>query len=527
MICNEQYNYDNSLSSYRCKVNGNDGGKADYWLPYTTDFYILRWVLDNPAILNNEKPVFEFYHTSKNHDNIYWYAATSNNDVNGDGSINHLRHSNSWMYEGLYTGTTGSGTDLVYRFWYTDVVVTDEDYNDLIVTNKDSYYAFEDVYIDSSTSDISYLNSIHAYYYYRDNWVEYTGQGYPDQKEFLTYSFSTVLQPSFGYPNASADNWNITLERGGSVVAYKTFNVTNLTEDADNFIITTYPNPSKPAELVTVHYVFNHEEHSTGRIVLSSSPYSYDTTSFLEVYNIDYTGEDNLTFLGTLFFESEGIYYLHMMINTTSTTWYNLYTKKHICKAQEYNNLLDVELNNYGVGDSAIIDYQHNHLGSLNIFIIVNDLQLSKDISLSSTGVATYLCQEEGQYIAQLILRGTGTEYQVLAFDNFTVSGGEIGEDSIPDLVDQIFSEEQQVIIGIFMVIFITFLPFMVTLKLKQQHVTIDIPNILYGISFGCGVVITYVTGFLPFEIMFFLIFILVSMIALLWLYGKRKGGGE
>ena len=81
-----------------------------------------------------------------------------------------------------------------------------------------------------------------------------------------------------------------------------------------------------------------------------------------------------------------------------------------------------------------------------------------------------------------------------------------------------------RIITGLIICIAFTFLPFAVSLKFKQQHITINIPNILYVITFLTGVVICYIIGFFGIDILFFLCFIIISIIASYYWFGKSKG---
>ena len=84
-----------------------------------------------------------------------------------------------------------------------------------------------------------------------------------------------------------------------------------------------------------------------------------------------------------------------------------------------------------------------------------------------------------------------------------------------------------RLLVGLMVLSGITLSPFLASLKLKQKHVTINIPNILYGAMFGVGTVVNYALGFLGVIELFFLLALLITIVALVFYTGKTKETGD
>lgn len=98
------------------------------------------------------------------------------------------------------------------------------------------------------------------------------------------------------------------------------------------------------------------------------------------------------------------------------------------------------------------------------------------------------------------------------------------GDSELGNLVQNAFPDPTvRTIIGLVICLVITLLPYLVALKIKERHVTINIPTILYGVCFGIGVAVNYILGFFGFEVMFFITFIVISIMAFMYLYGKKS----
>ena len=102
------------------------------------------------------------------------------------------------------------------------------------------------------------------------------------------------------------------------------------------------------------------------------------------------------------------------------------------------------------------------------------------------------------------------------------------GDSDLGNLVQNAFPDPvMRTIIGLGICLVITFMPYLASLRLKQSHVTINIPTVLYGICFGSSIVVCTILGFFGYEILFFLAFIILAIIALMWLYGKKSVSGS
>jgi len=101
---------------------------------------------------------------------------------------------------------------------------------------------------------------------------------------------------------------------------------------------------------------------------------------------------------------------------------------------------------------------------------------------------------------------------------------GDIGDTDLRTMVKNAFPDAtQRATIGLGICLLITLLPFLISLKLKQSHVTIQIPSVLYGVCFGAGTGVSYLFGFFEFEVMFFLCFIMIAILGFAWFMAKRS----
>ena len=101
----------------------------------------------------------------------------------------------------------------------------------------------------------------------------------------------------------------------------------------------------------------------------------------------------------------------------------------------------------------------------------------------------------------------------------YTPETGELG-----NLIQNAFPDPtMRGIIGLAICLVITFMPFLTSLKMKQKHITINVPTILYAICFEVGVIVSFVTGFFGVEILFFLTVMLVGVVVSMYLFGKKS----
>lgn len=99
---------------------------------------------------------------------------------------------------------------------------------------------------------------------------------------------------------------------------------------------------------------------------------------------------------------------------------------------------------------------------------------------------------------------------------------------NLPYLIDQAFDSTTQVILGLFITLMVTLVPFLAILKLKKDsNVNVNIPNILYGVCFCVSTVICFILGLFPFEIMFFLCFMVIAIFGMLWLSKRPSAPSE
>lgn len=526
VVCDDLYTYDSNLGNYVLKINNQNSETPDYWIPLSDDFYMLRWVLNTPVTISNLKPFFELYHPVKDPDaNVYWYMGLEDTDTDNDGDIQLFQHDNAWMFgDGSYGGTTSLAYEPIYRFWYTGGTTVPPQYTDSIITDKDTYDVYENIHIGATVSDITYVNSVNITYWNGASWVDFTSQDYP--RQFSTYDFYGIFQAETASDNSGNPNYNISLLRNGVVQDNKLITVNQVTGDQAKYAIITTPNPSDTNENVKIRYLFNRSDITYARIYKTNSENFYKESGHLDYWAINTT--TSLTYLGTTTFTDTGKYYFHFAVYVNEQ-WVKVGdTHPHIVIGANVENWISVENDNYDLPSYANIYYQHSYIGSPFIYIAVDDDFLGTDISSQTTGVIQYRCVKAGVHTAKLVL-GTPSNYIVLDIDNFTVGEGitdTTDEFSIKESLHEIFTDEQLIIIGLFILGAITFAPFIYVVKKKLRNTTVNIPSILYGVCFGIGVIVDYVLGFFDEIVLFFICFIFIAVLAMGYIYNKRPTEG-
>ncbi len=516
MVQRQQYIFYPDFSEYEMQLNGVDKGNPSYWLPYDANRMLLRWYFTVDQQLTDEVPVFEFYHKEKLTDIFRWHIMESAEDVNNDGEIGRLTTDNDWMYDGLYDANFGHANDMIYRYWYKDQIIIEDEYNDFIDVSVESepIFIFDEVIVFGTIAEFDFITTVRRHYWDGASWTEHTLEG-----NWIEYSptFEHWFTIPFAFDNSGNENWNFTLFRNGATVAEKKITVETTTTEDQNYAIKTIPIPSYTGSTVQVWYIFNNSEHSTGKLVVSTSPVFAETGSYITEMPI--VTKTNFSYAGSTAFDgTEGIKYIFMAIEISSNVWYQVGdTKRHPVKNQDYENWIDVVGITHYVGDIVLIDFQHNHLGNPAIAIFVNDYRIGGDISTVVRGIVQYTAVDSGHHTAQLVLLKSAGGFEVLKRDNFTVSAGELPEEQgvLPDVGTEIGA-----LLGLIITISLMLLPIVILGSLKVDGDNIVVISALFGCM---GIVISIYLGFFDLWVVFFIIIVIIAVLILQ--YMRSRGG--
>lgn len=477
-------------------------GGADYVIPFSSQWVVLRWVFDTPIDCNN--CVIGYALKWVRFNNIIPCIALADFDNNEDGMIEYKTSTSSAMFNDYnYNGEYTVGYDLVTELYYEKKYYTEQvNFSDYIETNKNNYNQYETVKISGHSGNPSLINELKAYH--KDGtWSEYTGQGFP--KEF------TSNEIFFDFNPKQSGEWNVTIERNDIVYATAWFNVSAYDP---NYGIISYPNPSFINDEVTIEAMYNYSDTYEVRLRCLASD---------QTYYIPVTTKQAWHVAGTIQFKAEGIYYIEMQRRQNSSyDWGTVFEKKHVCKARDYDNWIKIEYDtcNYqqdGLGIEnceQTITYQHNYLGSNNVKILINTNISIYDVGASSRGEVKFIPPHDGWYNVSLVYRHKDGSYQYLC-ENQSFLVGEAGkpppsyEDiQIRDVIDQVFTEEQQTLLGLGLLLFFLILPAYICYRWKIR----DMNSNVYILSTVVGFAIDIYLGLFPFWVLVLFIFLFTAL---------------
>lgn len=493
LVHEHQYLLDSDLNNYYAQINGYTIGHPDFWIPFSENWYLLRWIFNESGeiiSITNSYPVFEFYHGISDSQGYYWFVACSDeSDINLDNNRIRGFHNDPYKYDGFLNGITDIA-EFGYRWYYTNEQIDiNPSYNDFISTEKDTYYQFEQIWYDGTVSTLVYDNTVHIY---KDG-SELSVYGFP--KDITTYSFSG------SFIATDTGSYAVTIERQSNIVAQYNFTVTTMLDP--NFWIYTIPNPSNTFTLYTVNYRYNHSENKDGKIVLSTSPNLQATNQYIEQWFINSSTENN-SFTHIINYES--LFYYIMAVEQSSNVYTPILQYIHVTKDKEYSNELDVKYETLTIYDNEQyatqeIIYQHNHIGSNCIYLTIPSINYKVSLKTMSSGTISVNIYNSGTYTAYLELHtANGTVY--LANVSFLVSTE--SEVTIPET--EIISQDYYWLAGIITILIFLLFPMLISAKFM-----VDIPMVVYIASTLTGVGLAVSFGWLE---AYWLLLIVVGMVS-------------
>lgn len=345
-----------------------------------------------------------------------WYLYFAPVDINEDGLIGCKMHFDLTQFQNPYYDGYPFAFEPLVRFYYVcsdydppTPMNVDQIFLNPSIRDNNKYWENEPVQYIATAETLAYTTTLNL----TKNSVEITDFGFP--KTF----YSNVITGSISLPDAG--NYELYICRQGKQTN-KTFEVE--TRNAD-FWIDTNPNPSRPSQTFKIKYRYNHAENKDGKIIISTNSDYSKPDNYLQQYNIFENGYNNITCALDL---DEGIYYIHMVVETYNNTFYPVgNTHKHIVSNPKPNNL-DI------YKDAAQIDkdtgyahsyaaYSHNFLG-WTVAIRDGDTVI-KDVSKNNADVVLLKFYTNGRKFCTLDILTTDG-YKQIANDTITIGDSDI-----------------------------------------------------------------------------------------------------
>lgn len=474
---------------------------ADYVIPFSSQWVILRWVFDTP--IDVDQCIIGYALRWVRFGNIIPCIALADFDNNEDGMIEYKTSVSANMFNDYgYNGDYKLDYDLVTELYYEKEYYRKPiNYTDYIETDKISYKQYENVQVTGHSLDDSMVTQVKAYNNSGSGWSEYTGQGFP--RSFVSNEYGFTFSPPY------SGQWNVTLERSDTVMDSAWFNVSAYDP---TYGIVAYPNPSYINDEVTIEVMYNISDSYQVRLRCLASD---------QTYYIPITTKQAWHVAGSIRFKAEGIYYIEMQRRENSSYDYGHVTElKHVCKARDYDNWLELaytqcdyqELNGRSACEQTI-SYQHNYLGFNNVKVIINDNLSVYDVGSATRGEIKFIPPEDGWYNVSLVYRHNDGTLQYLC-NNASFLVGEAGrpqgesDAQLRDVFDRYFTEEQQTLLGLSILLFFLILPAYICYKWKIR----DMNSNVYILTTVVGFAIDIYLGLFPFWVLVLFIFLFTAL---------------
>ena len=547
------YDGDNTPSNYFAYLNGISLGSPDCFYPYG-DTYVARWVFDTPITLTDVKPQMEFWHivpltsyTSNVHDrcydilhgwydcnfrtvttSIYWQMGVSTSDLDDDGDVKMFT-TNHASSDGQASGSV-QYYDISYMLYYDELITPSPPIildDTLTIANErgtDQTYSIPYFYTYDSSILVYTLSTpeVNTYIKIYHNGVEY-GEN---------QSFPILLMRANGIEGFTPFDvgfYNASLYRGGVRIVNESFYVKE--NPKKDTVVWSIPVVSTALQLYEVHYRYYNLNGKQGAIGMFSStddiianPQNAVSFRLLEpntTSSFDFTNKLKGTHYWSLFVNTTGGYFSPIGSIHEHIIFNPIYSEDSV--NVEFSSLPYIA--NPTDQKLQYISGTHRWPGA-EIWVKVNGYQV-EDVSNDQFFSFSYLPVSDGYKNVTLEIY-LNDSWIVLDYDDFVMT---LGDGIIPPEGSNLRSLIQQAlpdptvrgIVGMSIAIVITFLPFIFAMKMKTRNVTINIPPILYTITFIIGVVIVGLLGFVGWEIMFFLCFIVIAVLVALWFQGKSS----
>lgn len=375
-------------------INCDYIGSADYYVPYDSQRTLARWILDNPIYLDSEDITIEVRCGLTPVQVCY-----SDGDFDRDGDIRFYYHDFANTFGDCVDTGWGVNRDIIWRYWYSPPDIEMSDLVDKIIVDKSTYKQYDIVKVGVTVNDSSLINTVRAFFDTGGvGWKEYSYVSYPLSPlpaEIIganTFNIEFLAQYS--------GNWNVTLWRGGSVVASCWFNVTPYPVD---YLVFTNPNPSFYGDTVDIYYMYNFSDSYAIRLMVE------DDDGVFHEFPISV--KQVLTYAGSFKWYTEGIFQIKLQRReNVNLSFGTIFPYDHTNKLQVYENTLRLEYyaRTGKLGDMQLVQtiyFQHNFLGYSNVAVLVNLGNMAKYmVGYASSGTCSFRPSASGNYSVSLVL---------------------------------------------------------------------------------------------------------------------------
>lgn len=483
-------------------INGNPLGEADYIYEYAMSNNgvwadIMVWD-DLDINFDDENLVFEI---DMHQLGYFFITAPEGIDADGDSIVSELSVHNIAVAHcnGMSGGDGIWNREHLYKFYY----VSSSPYDPL-----DDAITAPNTVVDNKTLKISYTVN-------KSLSVARITVSDAGGIEYLNETAIDEFGAKFYHANDGTGTYTITLRRDGVTIDTLTFTVTASSSQYKLYCLKT---EFLRDEQFDIYYSYNrtYNYNNTGyiRIVdyegkeVSGRSWGISTDDW-EVYTI--TGVD-LDKIGNYKIE------LGYLVSGTFIILPEGGFSLDIISTLRGRATVDVSPNTIFLGETVSIDGKNPFTGTADtVEIKIVETGESWDATGINAFSYEYTPQSIGTFHVQFIYSNATMDEDI-----FVVNKRPGETSNLVGLIKiAIPDPTTRGIVGMAIALVITFLPFIFAMKMKQHHVTINIPPILYTVTFLIGVVIIGMLGFIGWEIMFFLCFIVIAVLIGLWLQGK------
>lgn len=540
-VGSEQYDDDPLLSNYELSINGVTIGNPICFNPESY-YYVLQW--DTSYTVTNDLVTFDFNHSLKT-GSRYWAigeSCSSSDDLDADGDISYQYTDYEVAYEWVWIlfvpfhlpvstpYTLTRNRDLSMRWWCSGFPVQ-ETYNYPDTLGLSNYYA-------ENTTGYVYdvtlgYNTVTGSYTLGNPALDYTLELYHNGTQLYQYGFPLDCKypgSGFGFSPLTIGKYYIRLHS----TTYRANVTAWVTGTFPDFVITTNPTVTNQYESYNVNYRYYHPQGYVGSIAMDYYPtnLNYFTDCFYQRYPI--TNNDTSTFLYSTNSSNAEYWGLYAYVNNlhsklSDATHYIRIPSIFDNDIHPISDNLEIIGNNQN-GASMMLQGTHIFPGS-SVYVYVNGIFL-KDIGDSQYFTVSYTPTKIGTFNATLVLFQNNSEL-LLDYCSFTVSTSDTetpeddsyGLGGVFDMIPKAFYPF--IAFGIIIGLMFTPLAFIYSANkgLAKFNVTVNVPSmvmIIMSITMAIiGYTLDIMWGLLEWWTVFFLIFVLILVFAILWIYNK------
>ena len=531
-----------TVNDFTATCNGVGIGNPDHMIvngPNDNDWVMLRWEFSVSG--GGQRPIFEFVHSTA----IFPPGGSGWADLKSMTAFPEFTYFSASVHShSIYYGDNViQGSKWGYQYPPGSPTTPILPWFEFCYSEGDIYDPYDDVPYNVWTDKYTYKlpNDNKVKIGYQMPTTSAILRCYKNGVELKTSGFPHMINTfggSFLFEAFESGTYLLSLMVAGSEQDNSSFivNVANDGSTSVDNMITSFPNPSIIDESYTVNWRY---DGTNGRIYTGYSPDASDSANYYSIPNIRPSNNGSLTVQGV---PGDNVYWF--LLNYTNTSVYS-FIDSHEHKFIEFSSRPyiviklggNVILDEAKVGLYTTLDAEEKREYTLEGFhpypfsdvsLYANNEIISKVSTSFSVNLLTDYQVEERFYNFTLRVNINNTNTVIAYYRVTFIDNKVIRETTFQQLIQLAFPDQSiRFIVGISICLVITFLPFITALRLKKSHVKIDIPPILYVITFCIGTMVSYYIGFFPWEIAFFFCFSIVVATIMLWFIGKRSPTSE